>query len=87
METSMRVDRGPLAGLVGVDELIGQSQFSAEFEAGRFLGQKRIGSRLRDKIADSMGDDLASPIGCGIDYCATDRDAGSSSPFLQRKGR
>ena len=33
-----------------------------------------------------MGDDLASPIGCGVDHRATDRDAGSSRPFLKGKG-
>ena len=34
-----------------------------------------------------MGDDLASPIGCGVDHRAANWDAGSRRPFLQRKGR
>jgi hypothetical protein len=38
MQAAARVDRGSLAGLVGVDELIGQPQFVAEFDPGWFLG-------------------------------------------------
>ena len=86
MQASARVDRGSLAGLVGVDELIGQPQFVAEFDPGWFLGQEGIRSRLRDKITDSMGNDLASPIGCGVDHRAADWDAGSSSLFVKGKG-
>ena len=33
-----------------------------------------------------MGDDLASPIRCGVDHRAADRDAGSSSLFVKGKG-
>ena len=47
MQTATREDTGPFAGLVGVDELIGQPQFGAEFKAGRFLRQEGIGARLR----------------------------------------
>ena len=86
MQTTTRKDTGPLAGLVGVDKLIGQPQFVTEFEAGRFLRQEGIGPRLRHEIADPMGDDLASPGGAGIDHRAADRDTGSRRPFVKGIG-
>ena len=76
MQTAMRVDTGPFSSFVGVDELIRQSQFVTEFEAGRFLGQEGIGSGLRHEIADPMGDDFTSPIGSAIDHSTADRDTG-----------
>ena len=33
-----------------------------------------------------MGDDLASPIGCGVDHRAADRDASRSRLFVKGKG-
>jgi hypothetical protein len=86
MQTATRKDTGPLAGLVGVDELIGQPQFVTEFEASRFLRQEGIGSRLRHEITDPMGDDLASPGGSGIDHRTADRDTGSHRPFVKGIG-
>ncbi len=86
MQSATREDGGSLAGLVGVDELIGQPQFGTEFECGWFLRQKRIGSRLRHKVADSMGDDLASPVGSGIDYGAAGLDTGRRCPFVKGVG-
>ena len=86
MQTATREDTGPLAGLVGVDEMIGQPQFVTEFEAGRFLRQEGIGPRLRHEIADPMGDDFASPGGGGIDHRAADRDTGRRRPFVKSIG-
>jgi hypothetical protein len=86
MQTATRVDRGSLAGLVGVDELIGQPQFVTELESGWFLRQKGIGPRLRHEIADPVGDDFASPDGSAIDYGTADRDTGSSSLFVKGIG-
>jgi hypothetical protein len=86
METATGEDGGSLAGLVRVDELIGQPQFVTELESGWFLRQEGIGARLRHKVADSMGDDFASPDGSAIDYGTVDRDTGSSSLFVKGKG-
>jgi hypothetical protein len=66
--------------------LIGQPQFVAEFETGWFLREEGIGACLRHKIADPVGDDLASPDGSAIDYGAADRDTGRRSLFVKGIG-
>ena len=86
MQTATRVDRGSLACLVGVDELIGQPQFVTELESGWFLRQKGIGPCLRHEIADPMGDDLASPDGSAINDGAADRDTGRRRLFMKGIG-
>ena len=86
MQSATGEDGGSLAGLVGVDELIGQSQLVTEFEAGWFLRQKGVRARLRHEIANPMGHDLAAPVGSGIDYGAADLDTSSRCPLVKGKG-
>jgi hypothetical protein len=86
VQTATRVDTGSLAGLVGVDDLIGQPQFVTEFKARRLLRQEGIWSRLCHEIADPMSDDLASPNGSAIDYGTADRDTGRCRSFVKSIG-
>lgn len=86
MQSATRVDTGSFPGLVGIDELIGQPQFVTEFEAGLFLGQEGVGPGLRHKIADPMGDDLASPDGSAIDHGTADRDTGRRGLLVKGMG-
>ena len=86
MQTATRENTGPFAGLVGVDELIGQPQFVTEVETGRFLRQKGIGSCFCYEIAYPVGDDLASPDGSGIDHRTADWDIGRRRSFMKGIG-
>jgi hypothetical protein len=86
MQTATGVYRGSLAGLVGVDKLIGQPQFGTEFEAGWFLREEGVWSCLCHEIADPMGHDFASPDGSAIDYRTADWDTGNRCLFVKGIG-
>ena len=76
---------GLLIRLIGIDELIGETELRTEIEGGLFLGQERVRPGFRHKLANPVRDDLPSPGRSGFENRTADGQGRPLPPSLAAK--